>query len=217
MQILLDLLSSHFLSSDSWPYLFRSINKFRQHWITDVKAGDRSSHPLAPRPSPVFLQHFLNCRIRNMNLAKYVVTQSQGLCRTPLHWRHCGKQDSVLIVSDKSVHWSSGWESKINHIPFFYLSILFLALRLFISWTTYPSLEKLHFVIGQGLSEGTEEALVVNHVVDHKQDSSQQLIGHKQVMQVRPLVVCAAVAATPLHQGPEVILVPGCKFTIVLN
>lgn len=53
-------------------------------------------------------------------------------------------------------------------------------------------------------------------VMDHEQNSSQQLIGHKQVVQVRPLVVGAAVAATPLHQGPEVILVPG-QFNESLN
>lgn len=49
-------------------------------------------------------------------------------------------------------------------------------------------------------------------VVDHEQDSGQQLIGYEQVVQVRPLVVPTAVATTPFHQGSEVILVPGETF-----
>lgn len=51
----------------------------------------------------------------------------------------------------------------------------------------------------------------MGRVVDHEQHSGQQLIGHQQVVQVRPLVVHAAVAATPLDQRPEVISVPSEK------
>lgn len=69
----------------------------------------------------------------------------------------------------------------------------------------------MEFVSGQSFSEGTEEALIVGRVVDHEQDSGQQLIGYQQVVQVRPLVVPTAVATTPFHQGSEVIPVPGEK------
>ena len=55
--------------------------------------------------------------------------------------------------------------------------------------------------------------MVVGRVVDHEQHSSQQLIGHQQVVQVRPLVVLTTVAATPLDQGPEVVMVSGQRFT----
>lgn len=78
-----------------------------------------------------------------------------------------------------------------------------------VAFAKYPSLEEVEFISGQSFSEGTEEALIVGCVVDHEQDSSQQLIGHQQVVQVRPLVVPTAVATTPFHQGSEVILVPG--------
>lgn len=78
-----------------------------------------------------------------------------------------------------------------------------------VAFAKYPSLEEVEFISGQGFSEGTEEALIVGCVVDHEQDSSQQLIGYEQVVQVRPLVVPTAVATTPFHQGSEVILVPG--------
>lgn len=83
----------------------------------------------------------------------------------------------------------------------------------FPSWpvasSKYPSLQEVEFISGQGFSEGAEEALIVGCVVDHEQDSGQQLIGYEQVVQVRPLVVPTAVATTPFHQGSEVILVPG--------
>lgn len=98
----------------------------------------------------------------------------------------------------------------IDPSPFYLdMSILLLPLCLPISLPKYPSLEKIQFIIGHGFSHGAEEANIVGRVVDHEQDSSQQLIGHQQVVQVCPLVVHTAVAATPLHQGPEVILVPG--------
>lgn len=50
--------------------------------------------------------------------------------------------------------------------------------------------------------------MVVRRVVDHKEDSSQQLIGHKQVVNVCPLVVLTTVATTPLYQGSKVTPVP---------
>lgn len=71
-----------------------------------------------------------------------------------------------------------------------------------------PALEDVQFIAGQGFSQVSEEAVIVGCVVDHEQDPSQQLIGHQQVVKVRPLVVRAAVAATPFHQGPEVVSVP---------
>lgn len=89
------------------------------------------------------------------------------------------------------------------------LSALLLSLRLPASPSKYPVLEEVQLIVGQSFSQGAEEAVVVGCVVDHEQDSGQQLIGHQQVVQVCPLVVLAAVAATPLHQGPEVVLVPG--------
>lgn len=76
----------------------------------------------------------------------------------------------------------------------------------------YPSLEEVEFISGQSFSQGAEEALIVGSVVDHEQDSGQQLIGYEQVVQVRPLVVPTAVATTPFHQGSEVFSVPGEKF-----
>lgn len=83
-----------------------------------------------------------------------------------------------------------------------------------VAFTKYPSLEEVEFISGQSFSEGTEEALIVGSVVDHEQDSGQQLIGYEQVVQVRPLVVPTAVATTPFHQGSEVISVPGEKFKL---
>lgn len=50
--------------------------------------------------------------------------------------------------------------------------------------------------------------MVVRRVVDHEEDSSQQLIGHKQVVNVCPLVVLTTVATTPLYQGSKVTSVP---------
>lgn len=76
----------------------------------------------------------------------------------------------------------------------------------------YASLKDVQFIVGQSFSQGAEEGMVVGCVVDHEQYSSQQLIGHQQVVQVRPLVVLTAVADTPLDQGPEVIFVSGSKF-----
>lgn len=67
----------------------------------------------------------------------------------------------------------------------------------------------MEFISGQSFSEGAEEALVVGGVVDHEQDSGQQLVGDEQVVQVRPRVAPAAVAATPFHHGSEVVSVPG--------
>lgn len=93
-----------------------------------------------------------------------------------------------------------------------YLSISVLSFCLPISLSKHSSLEELQFIIGQSVSQGAKEAMIVSCVVDHEQDSSQQFIGHKQVVQIRPLVVLAAVAATPLNQGPEIILVSVRKF-----
>lgn len=88
------------------------------------------------------------------------------------------------------------------------LAVLFPSFCLPISLAKYPFLEEVQFICGQGMSQGTEEAVIVGCVVDHEQDSGQKLIGHQQMMHVCPLVVPTAVASAPLHQGPEVILVP---------
>lgn len=92
------------------------------------------------------------------------------------------------------------------------LSVLFPPFCQPISLTKYPSLEEVEFIRSQSFSQGAKEALIVGCVVDHEQDSRQQLIGHQQVVQVRPLVVPTAVATTPFYQGPEIILVPWEKF-----
>lgn len=99
------------------------------------------------------------------------------------------------------------WDQFLSYLSD--LLVLFLSFCLPISHTKYPSLEEVEFICGQSFSQGAEEALIVGHIVDHEQNSSQQLIGHQQVVQVCPLVVPTAVATTPLHQGTEVILVPG--------
>lgn len=62
-----------------------------------------------------------------------------------------------------------------------------------------PLLKQIQFVTGQSFSKGAEEAVIMGCVVDHEQDSGQQLVGHQQVVQVCPLVVPTAVTATPLH------------------
>lgn len=113
--------------------------------------------------------------------------------------------------------WSLTGEKKKSYIIpplLFDLSCSFVFSFRTVAFAKYPSLEKVEFISGQSFSEGTEEALIVRSVVDHEQDSGQQLIGYKQVVQVRPLVVPTAVATTPIHQGSEVILVPGEKFRL---
>lgn len=79
---------------------------------------------------------------------------------------------------------------------------------LFLVFRQNASLQEVELIRRQGFSQGAEEAVVVRRVVDHEEDAGQQLIGHEQVVKVRPLVVLAAVAATPLHQGSKVVSVP---------
>ena len=63
-------------------------------------------------------------------------------------------------------------------------------------------------VLGQCPAQRLEEAQVVGSVVQHEEHPRQQLIGHQQVVHVRPLVVAAAVARTAEHQRTEVFAVP---------
>lgn len=97
-------------------------------------------------------------------------------------------------------------------LDFFVLLFLFLFFCRGASRTSHSCLEEVEFICGQGFSQGTEEAMVVRRVVDHEEDSSQQLIGHKQVVNVCPLVVLTTVATTPLYQGSEVTTVPEENF-----
>ncbi|KAF3836539.1 hypothetical protein F7725_029097 [Dissostichus mawsoni] len=52
----------------------------------------------------------------------------------------------------------------------------------------YPSLEEVQCILGQSVSQGAEEGMIVGRVVDHEQDPCQQLIGHQQVVQILPLI-----------------------------
>ena len=45
-------------------------------------------------------------------------------------------------------------------------------------------------------------------VVHHKQDASQQLVGHQQMVDVRTSVILTAVTGTPSHERIKVLLVP---------
>lgn len=81
-------------------------------------------------------------------------------------------------------------------------------MALFLVFRQNASLQEVELIRRQGFSQGAEEAVVVRRVVDHEEDAGQQLIGHEQVVKVCPLVVLAAVAATPLHQGSKVVSVP---------
>ncbi len=123
-----------------------------------------------------------------------------------------GKSTTQLwLPLAKSVQWlEERYDQSLSYLSD--LSVLVLFFCLPASLPKHPSLEEVQFIVGQSFSQGAEEAVVVGCVVDHEQDSSQQLIGHQQVVQVCPLVVLTAVAATPLHQGPEVVLVAGKKF-----
>lgn len=102
-------------------------------------------------------------------------------------------------------------QEKKGNIIIFDLSCSFVLSFRTVAFAEHPSPEEVEFISGQSFSEGAEEVLVVGRVVDHEQDSGQQLIGYEQVVQVRPLVVPTAVATTPFHQGSEVISVPGDK------
>lgn len=53
-----------------------------------------------------------------------------------------------------------------------------------------------------------EKPKVVFKVVHHKQDPSQQLVGHEQMVDVRTSMILAAVTGTPSHEWIEVLLVP---------
>lgn len=67
-------------------------------------------------------------------------------------------------------------------------------------------------VLGQCPAQRLEEAQVVGRVVEHEQHARQQLIGHQQVVYIRPLVVAAAVARTAGHERTEVFAVSaGCE------
>lgn len=90
----------------------------------------------------------------------------------------------------------------------FLLRSTLVALFLVLGQNASP--QQVELIRRQGSSQGAEEAQVVRSVVDHEEDAGQQLIGHEQVVKVRPLVVLAAVAATPLHQRSKVVSVP-CK------
>lgn len=150
-------------------------------------------------PSP-----FLNRA--DMALAMYGVTQRLQDHSSSSNWTDknsdCPWQVSPVILQSGTM---------VDPPPISDLSVSLLSLHLPTSLLKYPSLEEIQFIIGHRFSHSAEEANVVGRVVDHEQDASQQLIGHQQVVQVRPLVVHAAVAATPLHQGPEVVLVPGSE------
>ena len=91
------------------------------------------------------------------------------------------------------------------------LSVLVFSCCVRTSLTQHPLLEKVQFISGQSLSQSPEECMVVGGVVEHEQHSCQELIGHQEVVQICPLVVPAAVAATPFHQWPEVLPVSGQK------
>lgn len=53
-----------------------------------------------------------------------------------------------------------------------------------------------------------EKSKVVFKVVHHKQDPSQQLIGHQQMVDVRTSMILTAVTGTPSHERLKVPLVP---------
>lgn len=53
-----------------------------------------------------------------------------------------------------------------------------------------------------------EKSKVVFKVVYHKQDPSQQFVGHQQMVDVRTSVILTAVARTPPHQWVKVLLIP---------
>lgn len=60
----------------------------------------------------------------------------------------------------------------------------------------------------QRFPDGVEKSKVVFKVVHHKQDASQQLVGHQQMVDVCTSVVLTAVTGTPSHERTEVLLVP---------
>lgn len=69
------------------------------------------------------------------------------------------------------------------------------------------------FQLGQSVTfqcfpDGVEKSKVVFKVVHHKQDTSQQLVGHQQMVDIRTSVVLTAVTGTPSHERTEVLLVP---------
>ncbi|KAG7225018.1 hypothetical protein INR49_014473 [Caranx melampygus] len=61
-----------------------------------------------------------------------------------------------------------------------------------------PSLEEIQFITDHSFSHSAEEANIVGCVVDHEQDSGQQLIGHQQVVQ---LFTTPAGGALPARSG----------------
>lgn len=119
-----------------------------------------------------------------------------------------GGRANLLIRDKKSpgliVH--TNLSSRLNlSLPFDSNPSLGICFRL----TEDPPFQEVHFIGGQGFSEGREEGQIVRRVVEREQNPCQQFIGGQQVVHVGSLVVLAAVAATPLHQGPEVVSVPG--------
>lgn len=64
------------------------------------------------------------------------------------------------------------------------------------------------FVTFQCFPDGEEKSKVVFKVVHHKQDPSQELVGHQQVVYVRASMILTAVTGTTSHKWIKVLLVP---------
>ena len=173
----------------TWPltppcFKLRSIHKLKGSRSPDVKPG----HDPKVQTSGVSL--YLLCVWGTLLFFSFFFTFLKRM-----EWLSVStwsEQDRALTA--KSVQRSVTGKSNLSE-----LSVLVLSLCLPASLPKYPSLEEVQLILGESFSQGTEEAVIVGRVVDHEQDSSQQLIGHQQVVQVCPLVVLAAVAATPLH------------------
>lgn len=58
---------------------------------------------------------------------------------------------------------------------------------------------------------------IVFKVVHHKQDSSQQLVGHQQMVDVRTSMILTAVTGTPSHKWIKVLLVLFFSFRLISN
>lgn len=143
-----------------------------------------------PPPNLLSRLNYLNAR----------QTQSQDIkVHLFTHWQ----RPSAFAPGPSQFCGPSDEKKKIKRAP-----SPFSCVALFLVFRQDASLQEVELIRRQGFSQGTEEAEVVCRVVDHEEDASQQLIGHQQVVKVRPLVVLAAVAATPLHQGSKVVSVP---------
>lgn len=62
-------------------------------------------------------------------------------------------------------------------------------------------------LISQCIPDSAKEAEIMLEVVHHKQDTSKQLIGHQEVMDVGSTVVLTAVTGATLYKGTKIILV----------